>query len=125
MSRRLRIISQSAAVVTIALLAAPLAAQDVDPLQTPDTQLEPINWSDIDGWADDDHAAAFGTFRISCNPFLAARTNRDSRPIHRALSAGAPPPPARSPTTRPRRVISSSRISAPCASPSWAKRPAC
>jgi membrane-bound lytic murein transglycosylase A len=85
MSRRLRIISQSAAVVTIALLAAPLAAQDVDPLQTPDTQLEPINWSDIDGWADDDHAAAFGTFRISCNPFLAARTNRDSRPIHRAL----------------------------------------
>jgi membrane-bound lytic murein transglycosylase A len=85
MSRRLRIISQSAAVVTISLLAAPLAAQDVDPLQTPDTQLEPINWSDIDGWADDDHAAAFGTFRISCNPFLAARTNRDSRPIHRAL----------------------------------------
>jgi peptidoglycan lytic transglycosylase A len=92
MSRRLRIISQSAAAVTIALLAAlpilaalPLAARDVDPLQTPDTQLEPVSWSDIDGWADDDHAAAFGTFRTSCNPFLAARTNRDSRPIHRAL----------------------------------------
>jgi membrane-bound lytic murein transglycosylase A len=86
MSRRLRIISQSAAAVTIALLAAlPLAARDVDPLQTPDTQLEPVSWSDIDGWADDDHAAAFATFRISCNPFLAARTNRDSRPIHRAL----------------------------------------
>jgi membrane-bound lytic murein transglycosylase A len=86
MSRWLRIISQSAAAITIALLAAlPLAARDVDPLQTPDTQLEPVNWSDIDGWADDDHAAAFATFRTSCNPFLAARTNRDSRPIHRAL----------------------------------------
>ncbi|MBX9777851.1 MAG: MltA domain-containing protein [Xanthobacteraceae bacterium] len=88
MSRRLRIISQSAAVVTIALLAAlPLAARDVDPLQAPDTQLEPIEWSDVDGWADDDHAAAFGTFRVSCNPFLARRAAADSRPIHQALRA--------------------------------------
>src|SRR5262245_42357445 len=86
MSRRLRIISRSAAVATIALLAAPsLDARDVDPLQAPDTQLEPVNWSDVDGWADDDHAAAFATFRSSCNPFLATRINRDSRPIHRAL----------------------------------------
>jgi membrane-bound lytic murein transglycosylase A len=86
MSGRLRIIHQSAAVVTIALLAAlPLAARDVDPLQAPDTQLEPVTWSDVDGWADDDHAAAFGTFRTSCNPFLARRAASDSRPIHQAL----------------------------------------
>jgi membrane-bound lytic murein transglycosylase A len=86
MAWRLRIISKSAVVVSLGLLAAPpLDARDVDPLQAPDTQLEPVTWSDVDGWATDDHAAAFGAFRTSCNPFLAARTNRDSRPIHRAL----------------------------------------
>ncbi len=86
MSRRLRIISKSAAVVTLGFLAAmPIEARDVDPLQAPDTQLEPITWSDINGWADDDHAAAFGTFRASCNPFLSRRAANDSRPIHRAL----------------------------------------
>ena len=86
MSRRLRIISKSAAVVTLGFLAAmPIEARDVDPLQAPDTQLEPVTWSDIDGWANDDHAAAFGTFRTSCNPFLARRASSDSRPIHQAL----------------------------------------
>ena len=86
MSRRLRIISKSAAVVTLGLLAAlPIAARDVDPLQAPDTQLEPVDWSEVDGWADDDHAAAFGTFRTSCNPFLARRAGSDGRPIHQAL----------------------------------------
>ena len=86
MSRWLRSVSKSAAVVMLGLLAAlPLDARDVDPLQAPDTQLEPVDWSDVDGWADDDHAAAFGTFRTSCNPFLARRAAKDSRPIHQAL----------------------------------------
>jgi membrane-bound lytic murein transglycosylase A len=67
------------------MAAVPLAARDVDPLKAPDTQLEPIDWSELDGWADDDHAAAFGTFRTSCNPFLARRAASDSRPIHQAL----------------------------------------
>ncbi|MGH6769669.1 MAG: murein transglycosylase A [Xanthobacteraceae bacterium] len=62
-------------------------AQDVDPLQAPETQLEPVTWADIDGWAADDHAAAFATFRASCRPFLARRAKRDPRPIHRALRA--------------------------------------
>jgi membrane-bound lytic murein transglycosylase A len=65
--------------------ALPLAARDVDPLRAPDTQLEPIDWSDIDGWADDDHAAAFGTFRASCTPFLARGAAKDPRPIHQGL----------------------------------------
>lgn len=72
--------------MTLGLLAsAPVVARDIDPLQAPDTQLEPIEWSDIDGWADDDHAAAFDAFRASCNPFLRRRAPRDSRPIHQAL----------------------------------------
>ena len=86
MSRRLRIISKSAAIVALGFLAAmPIEARDVDPLQAPDTQLEPVTWSDIDGWANDDHAAAFDTFRASCRPFLARGAANDSRPIHRAL----------------------------------------
>jgi membrane-bound lytic murein transglycosylase A len=86
MSRRLCRISQAAAVIALGLLnAASTAARDVDPLQAPDTQLEPIAWSEIDGWENDDHAAAFATFRTSCNPFLARRAARDGRPIHQAL----------------------------------------
>src|ERR1043166_7137855 len=34
--------------------AAIAAGQDVDPLKIPDTQLEPVKWSDLDGWAADD-----------------------------------------------------------------------
>jgi membrane-bound lytic murein transglycosylase A len=86
MLRQVRHISTRAAVVTLGLLAtAPLVARDVDPLQAPDTQLEPIEWSELDGWSDDDHAAAFDTFRTSCSPFLSRRAARDSRPIHQAL----------------------------------------
>ena len=86
MSRRLRIVSKSAVVLALGLFAVmPLGARDVDPLQAPDTQLEPIQWSEIDGWADDDHAVAFSTFRTSCNPFLARRAGADSRPIHQGL----------------------------------------
>ena len=87
MSRRLRISLQITPLSLrwVFCAAMPIAAHDVDPLQAPDTQLEPITWTDIDGWANDDHAAAFGTFRASCNPFLARRAANDSRPIHRAL----------------------------------------
>ncbi len=86
MLRQVRYISTSAAVVTLGLLAtAPLTARDIDPLQAPDTQLEPIDWSELDGWADDDHAAAFDTFRASCRPFLGRRAAGDSRAIHQAL----------------------------------------
>ena len=68
------------------LLAASAAhGQDVDPLQAPDTQLEPTAWTQIEGWAADNHAAAFGAFRASCNPFLSRRWRADKRPIHNAL----------------------------------------
>jgi membrane-bound lytic murein transglycosylase A len=85
MSRRLRSISRSAAAAVIGLVAVSAAASDVDPLQIPDSQLEPIEWSSIEGWADDDHAAAFATFRTSCSPFLARRKGPDTRPVAVAL----------------------------------------
>jgi membrane-bound lytic murein transglycosylase A len=36
------------------------------PIQFPDTQYEPVDWSDMDGWESDDHAAAFAAFLGSC-----------------------------------------------------------
>lgn len=86
MAGRLRNTLKSAAAVALGLLAVePAFARDVDPLQAPDTQLEPIDWSDLAGWADDDHAAAFAAFRTSCNPFLASRAGADKRPIYQGL----------------------------------------
>lgn len=36
------------------------------PLQFPDSQYEPVRWTDIPGWASDDQAAALAAFRASC-----------------------------------------------------------
>jgi membrane-bound lytic murein transglycosylase A len=60
-------------------------AQEADPLKIPDTQLEPLGWAVLDGWAADDHVAAFSAFLKSCAPFIASREPRQGRPIHTAL----------------------------------------
>jgi hypothetical protein len=56
------------------------AAATVDspsgPLKIPNASLEPVNWSDLDGWAGDDHANAFATFYASCRPIVRASTLR-------------------------------------------------
>jgi len=76
----------AAAMLWLVAMASATQAQDVDPLNIPDTQLEPVKWSDLDGWAADDHAAAFTTFRTSCNPLLRQkRTPADPRPVYAAL----------------------------------------
>ena len=54
-----------------------------DPFKFPDAQLEPATWSDLNGWASDDHIAAFTAFLTSCQPFL-----KESRP--RDAAAGEP-----------------------------------
>jgi membrane-bound lytic murein transglycosylase A len=57
-----------------------------EPLKLPDSALEPIDWNALDGWAVDDHAAAFATFLTSCRPLL--RTNLsagETRPMYFAL----------------------------------------
>jgi membrane-bound lytic murein transglycosylase A len=41
------------------------------PLQISGGQYEPLAWSDIPGWSDDDHLAAYKTFRASCKPIAA------------------------------------------------------
>ncbi len=55
-------------------------------LKFPNSQLEPLNWTDLDGWADDDHAAAFKTFQESCKAIMPGDASiRESRPVFVAL----------------------------------------
>jgi membrane-bound lytic murein transglycosylase A len=56
---------------SLALFAfGPSAAE---PLRIPDTMLEPGSFAALDGWSDEDHAAALRTFRNSCQPILKKR----------------------------------------------------
>jgi membrane-bound lytic murein transglycosylase A len=63
----------------------PARSQSIDPLKIPDTQLEPVKWSDVNGWAADDHTAALAAFRTSCQPFNRQRHLSDTRPMAAAL----------------------------------------
>ena len=70
-------------------LAGPACAEPGDeppqPLQLPDSQLEQIKWSQLEGWAADDHKAAFAAFQTSCQPFRKVKQPRDQRPVYGAL----------------------------------------
>ena len=48
-----------------------LAVHPVWPVEIPNSQYAPITWAEIPGWADDDHLAAFKTFRASCTAIVA------------------------------------------------------
>jgi peptidoglycan lytic transglycosylase A len=41
------------------------------PVEIPGSQYVPISWRDVTGWSDDDHLAAYKTFRTSCQPIVA------------------------------------------------------
>jgi membrane-bound lytic murein transglycosylase A len=64
---------------------APSAAQE-PALKIPNSQLEPLAWSDLAGWAEDDHLAGFNAFMDSCKAIL-PRTSpgRDAGPMFSAL----------------------------------------
>lgn len=65
---------------------APSARQQ-GPLWFPDTALEPLAWSDLEGWRDDNHTDAFATFAASCRAVIGrARASTDARPILAALA---------------------------------------
>ena len=44
------------------------------PLQISGGQYAPVAWSEIAGWSEDDHLAAYKAFRVSCRPIAAQRT---------------------------------------------------
>src|SRR5207237_6660173 len=41
------------------------------PLEIPNSQYVPLAWSEVTGWHDDDHLAAYKAFRTSCQPIAA------------------------------------------------------
>jgi len=61
------------------------------PIRLADARLEPVAWNDIDGWAADDHAAAFATFSASCRALVASanaahsKAARDTPPVYAPL----------------------------------------
>ena len=44
-----------------------------EPVIFPGTQYQPVEWADLEGWADDDHAAAFAAFLDSCRALAGKR----------------------------------------------------
>jgi membrane-bound lytic murein transglycosylase A len=67
-------------------LSIPACAEPGDePLKLADSQLEPVKWDDIDGWAADDHLAAFAAFQVSCQTFRNVKRSDDDRLIYNAL----------------------------------------
>jgi membrane-bound lytic murein transglycosylase A len=75
--------STIAAALSLAGLA--LAQDNAEPFKLADSQLEPAKWSEVDGWADDDHLAAFAAFQVSCQTFRSIKRPRDERPVFMAL----------------------------------------
>jgi len=73
--------------IALVLSASPALAQPAPgPLKLPDSTLEPIAFTDLAGWAADDHAAAFAAFRVSCAPMLHRGRAPDDRPVAAALA---------------------------------------
>jgi len=84
MSVRLCVFLGSIAAAALGL-SSPVCAQLGDePLKLADSQLEPVKWGDVEGWAGDDHLAAFTAFQASCQTFRNAKPD-DDRPIYNAL----------------------------------------
>jgi membrane-bound lytic murein transglycosylase A len=58
------------------------------PVKIPNSQVEPVAWNDIDGWANDDHASAFAAFLVSCRPIVKNTTPApDTPPLYLALQS--------------------------------------
>jgi membrane-bound lytic murein transglycosylase A len=87
--RRIVRIAAAALVATGLALAAHAEEGDepttepVKPFKLPNTQFEPITWVSLEGWAQDDHAAALATFLTSCKAIL--KGDGSGRPMYEAL----------------------------------------
>ncbi len=62
------------------------------PLKIPNAALEPARWSELDGWAGDDHASAYATLFASCRPIvrsMAFRAEQSHAQAHAAARGSA------------------------------------
>jgi membrane-bound lytic murein transglycosylase A len=84
--RTLSHLGLSTFIVLAGLFAVSFAARAEEPITFPDTQYEPVDWSAIDGWTSDDHAAAFAAYLTSCRTLEAKpRRARELAAIPAAL----------------------------------------
>jgi membrane-bound lytic murein transglycosylase A len=60
-----------------AIVAALAGSASGAPMNFPDAEIEPLAWSDLEGWAADDHEAAFTAFLASCKAVVNGR-----KPLH-------------------------------------------
>jgi membrane-bound lytic murein transglycosylase A len=64
------------------------------PLRIPETELEPIAFSQLEGWDAEDHRAAFAAFRKSCAAVIAVANGRNAKrarqPVRPARPIDAP-----------------------------------
>jgi membrane-bound lytic murein transglycosylase A len=56
-----------------------------EPLKIAGSQLEPIHWMELRGWAGDDHLAAFAAYQASCQALRKSGHIDEHRPIQAAL----------------------------------------
>jgi len=61
------------------------AASADEPLKLVGSQLEPVNWTELAGWMDDDHLAAFAAYQTSCRAIGKVPRTDDHGPMHGAL----------------------------------------
>ncbi|MBM3527551.1 MAG: lytic transglycosylase [Alphaproteobacteria bacterium] len=85
-----RIGAAAAAAVAFSVLIGAAQAEDApearEPFKMADTQFVPVAFSDIEGWSDDDHDAAFHAFLKSCRAILrSSASTREARPLLAAL----------------------------------------
>jgi peptidoglycan lytic transglycosylase A len=81
-----RILSLVAVCAGLAGIATAQGAE-LDPIRLPNTQYEPVDWANLDGWASDDHATAFAVFLEGCRALDASRQSAEAAAITDALKA--------------------------------------
>jgi membrane-bound lytic murein transglycosylase A len=82
---RFQLRSLVASLVGAILCLTANAGSAEEPLKLANTQLEPIEWTDIAGWAADDHLAAFAAYQKSCQVLRKMPRPDDHGPVHGAL----------------------------------------
>lgn len=72
--------------LALGLIAAACGAASAHEMRFRNAQVEPLSFAALDGWKDDDHAAAFQTFLKSCSAILqGTRAIRKARPVYAGL----------------------------------------
>jgi membrane-bound lytic murein transglycosylase A len=74
-----------ASLVGAMLCSAAGAGSAEEPLKLAGSQLEPIKWTELEGWATDDHLAAFAAYQASCQALRKLQHNGSNRPIQTGL----------------------------------------